>query len=99
LGDPRTAFDFGYDVFRFYSVYERTPPRGTATGGTRYGIAVCKPIWALAWHLQRTIFNTEPLGLVDGMAFNSPPNKPLAHRAGINPGIFSWYWLAAPCGA
>jgi hypothetical protein len=98
LGDPRTAFDFGYDVFRFYSVYECPSPRGIAVGHTSHGITICKPIWALAWHLQRTIFNSESLGSVDGVAFNAPTNQPIAHQTEINPGIFSWYWLAALCG-
>jgi hypothetical protein len=98
LGDPRTAFDFGYDVFRFYSLYERAPPRGTAIGCPSYGIAVCKPVRALAWHLQWTFFNSEPLGSLDGVAFNAPTNQPIAHQTEINRGISSWYWLAALCG-
>jgi hypothetical protein len=63
--------------FRFNSVHGRATSRGTALGCTGYGIALRKPLWALAWHFQWAVFNAEPLGSLDGVAFKSSTNKPL----------------------
>jgi hypothetical protein len=70
---------FAAHVFRFNSVYGRATPRGATLGRTRYGIAIRKPVWALARHLQWAVYSSEPLGSLDGVAFNSPIIQPLIY--------------------